>query len=275
MTIDEYLNSLPETVTVIDVSNKKLVRCPSLVRFKHLVTFNCQFNKLEELPEMSDTVEVLMCHGNRLTRLDKLPRNLIQLYVDYNRLTHISMFPPDIKDLSVYRNQLTCLPPLPPTLQVLNCSDNRMASLPLLPQTITEISCDNNRLKTLPPLPPRLVYLSCEDNPIQYLPYLPRSILMLEMRHTRLGDETRITPIMDHSGCDIRVIVDTLYRFRVLYYTLKLKQRFRDWLWLRVRLPRIEKVNHPDLLQKALTTAEDNGGNWMDVVEEWGGGACN
>jgi ubiquitin len=34
--------------------------------------------------------------------------------------------------------------------------------------------------------------------------------------------------------------LSTLERFKTLFYTLKYQEKFRDWLWLRVRLPKYE-----------------------------------
>jgi len=44
------------------------------------------------------------------------------------------------------------------------------------------------------------------------------------------------------------LIKKTIFNFKYTYYCLKFKQKFRDWLWLRVRLPNIEKKYHPQQL---------------------------
>lgn len=38
---------------------------------------------------------------------------------------------------------------------------------------------------------------------------------------------------------------------------LKYKKQFRDWLWIKVRLPRIEQKYHPDNLLKLLELCDD------------------
>jgi hypothetical protein len=40
----------------------------------------------------------------------------------------------------------------------------------------------------------------------------------------------------------------TLHKFREFYYHLKFKKQFRDWLWLRVREPKIKILYHYDHL---------------------------
>ena len=40
---------------------------------------NCEDNKIEELPELPDTLRHLICSNNRLKKLPKLPENLLQM----------------------------------------------------------------------------------------------------------------------------------------------------------------------------------------------------
>jgi hypothetical protein len=47
-----------------------------------------------------------------------------------------------------------------------------------------------------------------------------------------------------------------LTKFRELYYALKFKKQFRDWLWLRVREPVLLEKYHPKYL--AELKEEDN-----------------
>jgi hypothetical protein len=51
--------------------------------------------------------------------------------------------------------------------------------------------------------------------------------------------------------------LEILNQFRDLFYALKFKRPLRHWLWVRVRLPRIERANHPDILQRVLEAAVD------------------
>jgi hypothetical protein len=45
-------------------------------------------------------------------------------------------------------------------------------------------------------------------------------------------------------------------RFKELFYTLKYKKLFRDWLWVRIREPKIRNKYHPDNLIKLLKDRE-------------------
>ncbi len=65
----------------------------------------------------------------------------------------------------------------------------------------------------------------------------------------------RQIPIESIIGYDTNIIrqnIRILNKFRHLYYSLKFKKRFHDWLWIKVRLPKIESQYHPDNLYKLL-----------------------
>ncbi len=48
--IEDYLNSLPEDIEVINISEKNLTYIPSLERFRKLKELDCTFNQLISLP---------------------------------------------------------------------------------------------------------------------------------------------------------------------------------------------------------------------------------
>jgi Leucine-rich repeat (LRR) protein len=111
--------------------------------------------------------------------------------------------------------------------------NNKLTSLPRLPASLKTLYCENNNLATLPDIPDTVVEINCKGNPIyDYIPY-PATV-----------EQTIYT-------------VKTLNRVAFLIHALKFKKKFRDWLWLRVRLPKIERVNHPDRLREALETSDD------------------
>ena len=104
--IEDYLNSLPDDIEVINVSYKYLDYLPDLSRFKNL--------------------KELWCCNNELVTLPTLPNSLKRLDCDVN--------------------ELICLPTLPESLQILRCEDNKLVSLPLLPNSLQNLWCDNNKL---------------------------------------------------------------------------------------------------------------------------------
>ena len=140
-TIERYLNSLPEDILVIDVSNKNIKSLPDLTRFTNLQELHCSGNKLNYLPALPENLKILHCSGNNLTSLQDLPRNLKILFCDDNQLTSLHRLPENLKILYCYNNKLNYLPALPENLEILNCSINKLNYLPNLPQKIQTLSC--------------------------------------------------------------------------------------------------------------------------------------
>ena len=43
-----------------------------------------------------------------------------------------------------------------------------------------------------------------------------------------------------------------------MYYSLKYKNKFRNWLWIKVREPKIQKYYHPNCLKRNLDMLNEN-----------------
>ena len=123
--IEEYLNSLPEDITVIDVSYKNLKYLPNLSRFKNLKELNCSHNELTILPELNENLQELFCCNNKLTILPVLNENLQVLYCGNNNLTTLPELNENLKILFCYNNNLTILPELNHNLETLFCNNNK------------------------------------------------------------------------------------------------------------------------------------------------------
>ena len=95
--IIEYINSLPDDTTTINVSYRNLTYLPPLNRFYNLQSLNCSNNKLKSLPELNNTLQILYCNNNELTSLPKLNNDLHTLICNNNKLTML----PEIND-SIY-----------------------------------------------------------------------------------------------------------------------------------------------------------------------------
>jgi Leucine-rich repeat (LRR) protein len=108
--IENYLNSLNEEITTIDVAYKNINYLPDITRFKNL--------------------RILICHCNILTTLPTLPENLQELYCQCNALTSLPTLPQNLKIMVCHTNQLAALPALPETLKKLSCDSNQLTSLP-------------------------------------------------------------------------------------------------------------------------------------------------
>jgi hypothetical protein len=60
--------------------------------------------------------------------------------------------------------------------------------------------------------------------------------------------------------------VKIVNKFRELYYSLKFKKRLRDWLWVRIRKPKIEEKYSHDYLIKNLP---DEDADLDEVLAAW------
>jgi Leucine-rich repeat (LRR) protein len=128
ITFQEWLKYHPKNlkVTEIDCSYSNLIDLDGIEQFTNLKGLRCYYNKLTQLPDLPDTLEILGCSENQLTSLPDLPDTLKILYCD--------------------NNQLTSLPDLPDTLERLNCSHNKLIFLPDLPDTLKYLGCYGNKL---------------------------------------------------------------------------------------------------------------------------------
>jgi len=65
-------------------------------------------------------------------------------------------------------------------------------------------------------------------------------------------------PVGDHPSIFITIQqINTYNSFRHLYYSLKFKKQFRNWLWEKVRKHKIEQKYHPNNLIQNLNENTD------------------
>jgi Leucine-rich repeat (LRR) protein len=223
--IEEYFAQFPDDIESIDVSIQTHY-LPDLSRFYKLKDLVCGNNQLTQLPTLPPTLTVLYCINNLLTQLPTLPPTLTHLYCS--------------------NNQLTQLPTLPPTLEFLDCTNNQLTQLSTLPPTLKYLLCSNNQLTQLPTLPSKLEFLDCRYN-----------LLLFD-------NEKKITNTMEYI-IQMRNKNNIFIRFKELFYAFKYKKQFRDWLWVRIREPKIRNKYHPDNLIKLL---EDRENLTLDELDE-------
>ena len=276
ITIGQYLDSLKEDIAHLNLSNKGLSRIPSLARFTELQSVNLTGNKLKNLPELPDGIQTVYCGNNQLESIDGLPDSIREINAGINKITHIHQLPNQLRSLNIHLNCLQKIDALPPLLEYLYCNSNELEQLPELPESLTSLYCaDNRKLTRLPKLPSRLLVMCGNRCGLTRLPKLPLSLCVLNVNENPigymenfpiiLGTSSGVTlgnnPYMDMltrnkpEGLTVRQThefyrtkINKLQRARELMYTLRLKDKLRAWLWVRVRLPKIERANHPDML---------------------------
>jgi hypothetical protein len=62
--------------------------------------------------------------------------------------------------------------------------------------------------------------------------------------------------------------IQTLHTFRFLFYTLKYKNKLRDFLWEKIRRPKIEAKYHPSNLQKMIDELNEED-DLTELLETW------
>ena len=238
---------MPDDIEEIHLQKKNLTYIPCLKRFHKLKKLYCDQNQLTSLPELNDSLQYLYCHYNKLTSLPKLNYSLRILFCHHNQLTYLPKLNDWLEFLSCFKNQLTYLPELNHSLRYLYCNNNQLTFLPQLNKSLSALECSYNRLTFLPQLNDSLQYLNCTQNP------LPDIILNMLEKNANVYEE-KINRINHITNC--------LHRCKMLFWCLKYKQKFRDWLWLKVRLPKIENMYHPSKLNALLNEKND------DITEE-------
>lgn len=195
--------------------------------------------------------------------LDVLPENIDQITLGYQPIYFI----PDLKRfsnlifLNCCNNQLKSLPNLPQSLKVLYCPNNDLEELPELPHTLRSLYCYKNKLKYLPHIPTTLTKLYCSYNCLFILPELPRNIYELRINDNPLIYKDNTIECIRYTN---RIIAKCKYTF----YCLKYKNKFRDWLWVKIRKPKIEAQYHPSrvfaLLEQGVDIFELD--TFLDVI---------
>ena len=123
--------------------------------------------------------------------------------------------------------------------------------LPELNHFLEELWCSNNQLTILPDLNDSLQWLNCENN------QLPYKLISNDNLYSERKNE-------------INNYIQLLKRVKFNIMCLKYKQKFHDWLWIKVRLPMIQSKYHPDNLVELLKNVEENNEEaFCDAIEKW------
>lgn len=294
MNLQEQLDNYPDDVIDINFQYKTLGYLPELSRFKNLKILccfdtklqeiynlpsrleylDCCYNQLKNLPELPFTLTFLNCSVNILTTLPKLPIKLNKLVCFDNKLTKLPKLPESLTELKCSVNKLTNIPDLPNSLKILQCNNNKLILLPeVILTSLIYINCANNLLIKLPKLPQNLQTLDCSINYLREIPILPPKLRILFCSYNNL---TGILPdlpytINDNSMLEfyfnnliynmytvkcVNITNQKIRNFKYTFYCLKFKSKFRNWLWDKVRRPKIESLCHPlritGLLEKGI-----------------------
>ena len=192
---------------------------------------------MNELPELPDSLSRLIITRTSLERLpDRLPSRL--LYFVLERIP-----------------KLNRLPPLPDGLSLFTCVDTSVREIPPLPEYLYRLYCWNNMLVTLPRIPKNMRYLRCANNPFTLSPWI-NLLHDFSKRDPMIQNYIMYNLDISYSNVQIDVkVIQTMYRFREIYYAVRLRERFRRWLWI-PRERELKRALHPSRLIQFLDNTE-------------------
>jgi hypothetical protein len=158
-----------------------------------------------------------------------------ELYCGYNYITDLGLLTENFTHIICVHNQLTHIPLLPPKIKYADFENNNISLVTSFPSQIEYINCGNNCIQVLPEIPNTVGYFQCNDNPI----------------YDVIGNSDENDKIIDNANI--------IHNFRFTYYIIKLKSKFKKWLWEYVRQPKIKKLFSPENLLSQLSQSQDNG----------------
>ena len=211
------------------------------------------FNIENYLDSLQEDIETIVVSNENLTYLPSLKRfyKLTSLYCNNNQLTMLPKLNDSLQKLHCYNNQLIIIPELNNSLQYLICSNNQLIELPELNDSLKTLYCSNNQLTMLPELNDSLRELICYNN------QLPYKLICNDYLHFERKNE-------------MNKIIHLLKRVKFNIMCLKYKKKFRDWLWIKVKLPKIQSKYHPNNLIVLLENVEENDDDTLyDAIEKW------
>jgi Leucine-rich repeat (LRR) protein len=300
--VEAGLRQMPRTMTKIYLSGQNLESLPDLSKFTLLEELYCANNRLKSLPsnlfEMFPKLRLLACSNNYLTSLPPLGEYLEELYCVNNSLTCLPTLPETLKYLYCSLNKIEKLPPLPPYLVDLYCIENQLTKLPALPETLKKLYCGNNQLTYLPKLVNGLQVLSCFNNQIMSLPKMPVHLIELICYRNHLtslpslGTDIEVinflnNPIYEVANWEeydedefydvdgvnyykkymILYTIETINKIRKTYYFKKFKNKLRDFLWVKIREPRIREKYAPHNILKLLNEIGEDSEKFDSLFE--------
>lgn len=228
-TVESYLESLPDNITSLVLSQYYLAEIPSLKRFTQLKHVELSWNSLSTLPEMPEGVETLMCSYNQITTLRNLPSTIRILIADYNHVSILEGLPPSITHLNVSYNRIYAIDTLPPNVEVFYCchnhlcfigsllsstrlkrleiSHNQLGRLPKMAEGVERLHCNNNKLTSLENTASTVLFLYANNNLLTSLRGVPESVTDLCVSWNRIQEVDAFPP--------------RIYRFNGVYNQLR------------------------------------------------------
>jgi len=206
---------------------------PDLRAFKYarrVFITNCKLHTYPHTIPIPNWIESISIEFTEINEVPPLPINLRRLYISRTSLERL----PDYLPYMLYEfiveesPRLEKLPQLPNTLSKLVCVNTSIRELPKLPEELYILYCWNNRLTRLPEIPRSLRYLRCAGNLFSDMPWI-------NLLH---GGGPTLSQV--HIN---RIDIETVLRFREIYYAVRFREQFKRWLWRPREREAMEEMN--------------------------------
>ncbi len=240
------LPHLPDTIETLNCESNLLKSLPRLP--SHLRKLVCDGNQLTCLPPLNPCLNVLYCTHNMLESLPEFNRKLLKVRAYCNNIRRLpAQFNQSLKELDVSANKVEYLPTaLNDHLEKLYCSHNNIYELPKLNARLKILHCNFNLLRVLPDDLKNVVELNCNENEIQRIPPLHR-VQRISCANNKIAELAPLSPLITKINIihnpianyilwpkpksveEIRKRVETIHRFKYLFYCVKLRSKFRKW----------------------------------------------
>lgn len=253
-------STLFTTITELDIRFNKLTNIDILVNMTQLKKLFCSRNRLNSIP-IIPSLTFLDCYGNPDIKRIGYYENLLELHCQYCSIEEIVSMP-KLLFMTCCKNNLTRLNSFR-SLRELTCMGNPIKELSFMP-FLQKLKIMCTQITHLPELK-SLTYLEGSECLITtgFLHNEMTEIYCPSLFDT-IGDHNLYESSMDR--CILRNRCNQIVRFRELYYSLKYKSQLRNFLWERVRRPKLEMYYHPERL---LAFLEENEEDWQDKIESW------
>jgi hypothetical protein len=152
-----------------------------------------------------------------------------------------------------------------------------LKELPILNENLEDLNCVNNQLYILPLIHTKLRNIVFSKNPIYNVLFANNNNSHHHQYFYAMnanGELDQMANYVNYINENVnqtfllREKIQTLYHFRSLFYTLKYKDRFRDFLWDKIRRPKIEAKYHPSNLQKLIDELNEED-DLTELLESW------
>ena len=198
---------------------------PDLREFKYarrVFITNCKLKVRPDTQPVPNWIDSLSVEFTEINELPRLPVHLRRLYISRTTLNCLpEVLPTKLMELIVENCPMVeKLPPLPLNLNKFVCIGTSVRELPGLPEDLYMMFCCENQLNRLPKIPTGLRYLRCAGNPFADIPWI------VDLYEYGSGSGVTISQIQID-----RKKLETIIRFREMYFAVRLREKFKRWLW--------------------------------------------